>query len=69
MGDHVIPVMAAPDRTACGPLLSPSFKELVTRMLSADPEKRPSISEVWQSDWMKEFEPLGKQDNKNLIGQ
>ena len=32
------------------------FKELFTQMVNIDPEKRPTIEEVLENDWMKGME-------------
>lgn len=63
--DKPVPVAVADMKPADGVLLSASFKDLVTRMLSSDPEKRPSLSEVWNSEWIQGFEEIAKLDDLN----
>jgi len=48
-----------------GANLSPEFKDLVLRMVSHDPSKRPTIEEVIQHPWMQK--PFNFQEARSAI--
>ena len=44
--------------------LSEEFKKLYIKMISYDPNERPSIEEVYNDDWMKEIRDLNEEELK-----
>ena len=48
------------------PAVSKEFKELFIRMISYSPDKRPTIQEIFDSDWMKEIKNLNKDQLEQL---
>ena len=48
------------------PAISKELKELFIRMVSYSPNKRPTIQEIFESDWMKEIKNLNKDQLEQL---
>ena len=48
------------------PGLSPEFKKLFIKMVAFDPKERPSLQEIFESDWMKEINNLKGEQLKQL---
>ena len=46
--------------------LSESFKNLFIRMVSYNPDERPSIDEIFKSEWLKELEDLKEDSIQNI---
>ena len=48
------------------PSLSKEFKELYIKMVSYTPNQRPSINEIYESNWMKEIRNMTKEQLEQL---
>ena len=48
-------------KASCGGI-SDDFKDLYTKMISFDPNKRPTIDEILASPWMKEIRDLKEEE-------
>ena len=50
-------------------ILSESFKDLFIRMVSYNPEERPSIEEILNSEWLEEIKNLSEENMKEIENQ
>ena len=48
------------------PTVSKELKELYIKMVSYNPNKRPTIKEIFDSDWMKEIKNMSKEQLEEL---
>ena len=48
------------------PKLSEDFKKLYLQMISYNPKERPTIEDIFKSDWMKEIQDMNEEELDKL---